>query len=41
MDYRQPGSLMNRVRKGQIKSGQFADFIALSDDYFRVPEAGN
>ena len=29
---------MNRV-KGQIKSGQFADFIALSDDYFRVPEA--
>ncbi|HHN8406379.1 TPA: amidohydrolase [Morganella morganii] len=26
-------------KKGQIKSGQFADFIALSDDYFRVPEA--
>ncbi|CRL62502.1 amidohydrolase [Proteus penneri] len=25
-------------KKGQIKVGQFADFIALSADYFRVPE---
>jgi len=26
-------------RKGTIKVGQYADFIALSEDYFRVPES--
>jgi len=26
-------------RKGAIKVGQYADFIALSEDYFRIPEA--
>jgi hypothetical protein len=26
-------------RKGAIKVGQYADFIALSDDYFSVPES--
>ena len=26
-------------RKGLIKAGQYADFIALSDDYFGIPEA--